>query len=835
MTITNVKEFDILPSRWDYFERRMDKLQEAAGRKVPPIEFKWTRQATTTKPLDSILIPSAMRGNVPDSRQLPNGDWVRDIIPVKIEYGDLINTKFDYVGIVTYGEVKDTAQNLKKNVFVTIAKDAAMSDEEHFQKVERMTPQLEALGEQWTSTKSVKCELCNPEGDGISRHAAYIVQAKEDVRQNTQKSLKGIQPPLNLKKGDIVQLGSACLKDFMGLDVKKIAAFYELDRVVGSYGPNGSPSNPAGWGYKEMGIYDYAERLVMFYGQREREWLNSVGKPFYKLPNKSIYNKGQMSKLHDQKIKEGDGCFIGQAGMRLLKSRVFNLYEDDPNQTPQWMLQPYTGQGGVKSFGWDAQKGIWLDGLHDDYDFIEVMEVNEADGTPIIDENTGDIKMIEVKVPSLNYIRDKLRDTWTGYGRYGRKKKRGEFALKILPIMPPAVDSEYVKNQRDEMVKWLLGIDITNLPDEFKGEADKVQRLKAMAELGYVGEKTAPDAHFWWKFFSIANFKKRQRKEYIKALKEYKDRMTPLLPAGGKWHRIKDKNDSDMFSYLREIYTNYGDRNRASSNDFDIVWMTQAQMDAFPAYKAQKEADRKKQEEERRKYNEYQSKVNKIRSDRYYNRGMMRNIPYEPSLQDFLKFMGQEWEALAQDMDRFSTQATNVVRVFPHALDTVRQAYLTQDEFDKVTNHFRPQLVSQPVSVPTPAPVTIAPTTPTVATKKPAMSKAAAYKLLQSNRPTSYAHSIGTVLPSIDGYCAMVSRPFRRRGMTGYGRTVTIVNTTTDEVYVFFYFGSKIPEQGKYYTVYDVEVEDHNEYKGLKQMIMEDTDGGQVQFIDSSQ
>ena len=35
MTITNVKEYDILPSRWDYFERRMEKLKEAAGRKIP--------------------------------------------------------------------------------------------------------------------------------------------------------------------------------------------------------------------------------------------------------------------------------------------------------------------------------------------------------------------------------------------------------------------------------------------------------------------------------------------------------------------------------------------------------------------------------------------------------------------------------------------------------------------------------------------------------------------------------------------------------------------------------------------------------------------------------
>ena len=72
-----------------------------------------------------------MRGSVPDARQLPNGNWVRDVIPVKIEYGDLINPKFDYIGYVNYGTVKDTAGSLKKAIFPFIVKDAAMSDEEH--------------------------------------------------------------------------------------------------------------------------------------------------------------------------------------------------------------------------------------------------------------------------------------------------------------------------------------------------------------------------------------------------------------------------------------------------------------------------------------------------------------------------------------------------------------------------------------------------------------------------------------------------------------------------------------------------------------------------------
>ena len=118
MAVTNVKEYDILPSRWDYFERRMEKLKEAAGRKIPPIDFEYTAKPATTRPLDALLIPRAILGQVPDSRQLSNGTWVRDVIPVKIEYGDLINPKFDYIGYVNYGQARNTAGDLKKGILI---------------------------------------------------------------------------------------------------------------------------------------------------------------------------------------------------------------------------------------------------------------------------------------------------------------------------------------------------------------------------------------------------------------------------------------------------------------------------------------------------------------------------------------------------------------------------------------------------------------------------------------------------------------------------------------------------------------------------------------------
>ena len=835
--ITNVKEYDILPSRWDYFERRMEKLKDAAGRKIPPIPFDYSAKPATTRPLDALLIPKAVRGAVPDARQLASGQWVRDVIPVKIEYGDLLNPKFDYIGYVTYGEVKDTAGQLKKRPFPYIAKDAAMSDEDHEKRVAELTPRLQAIGDQWTSTKSVKCELCNPKGDGVSRHAAYIVQAKEDVKQ---KGKKGIT--LDLKKGEILQLGSDCLKDFMGLDVNKIAAFYEIDLKVEARGPNGSPSNPAGWGYKEMGVYDYAERLVMYYGQREREYLSSIRKALWELPNSDeIYNPGIISKLMDKSVYygNGDGCFVGGAnpdskgyaknpynvrtGNRLMRGRVFNIYEKDPTQDPQWMFQPFTGTGSV-----EEMEKLWEDGLNDAFQYQNVMMVNQEDGTPQIDEVTGDIVEVEVKVPSAKYILEKLQ------GRnYRTRKEDRKWKLAITPVMPPAADNEFVKDTTRRMMDWIKNLDVN--ASEYKGQADLLVRLKNTVELGYVGEKTVREAPQIWRMFSLHDFKRRQKQDYKtqrKRVKKVNSAYLEQFVTDGKWFTVKDLNNNrDMMQYVSDQY-NYRERNRALQTKYDMVYLTQDQFDAFPAYVAKKEADRKAREEERRKYQEYQNKVSAIINANRFDRPYMRQVPYEPDVQDFLKVLG--WETLADDMERMKSQASNLIRINP-TNDTVRQARLTDAQLTQVQDAFRPQMVtSQGVvpSTPTPAP-TMTPSKSSLQTR-PSMSMAGAKRLLQSNRPANFAYPVGKVLNQIEGYCAMVSRPFYRRGMSGQGRTVTLVDSLKNEVYVFFYYGSNLPEVGQYYNVFDTEVAQHSEFRGLKQLVLEDIDGGQVEFIDAT-
>jgi hypothetical protein len=256
-----------------------------------------------------------------------------------------------------------------------------------------------------------------------------------------------------------------------------------------------------------------------------------------------------------------------------------------------------------------------------------------------------------------------------------------------------------------------------------------------------------------------------------------------------------------------------------------MVYLTQAQMDGFTAYVAKIEADRKAREEEQKKYSAYQQIVRDIANKNRYERTSARQIPYDPDVQEFLKVLG--WEALGQDLDRLSSQGSSLIR-FNQSNNTVSYATITDSQLDKVKAAFRPQLVTQagiynPAAQPQPVTVSKPKTMPKI-------TQSAAKSLLGSNRPANWKYPKGVVLPEIEGYVAMISRPFYRRGMGSQGRTITM-NNKDNEVFVFFYYGTKLPEVGNYYRVVDVEVAQLSEYKGLKQMVIEDRDGGQVEFI----
>ena len=226
---------------------------------------------------------------------------MRDVLPITVEYGELTDAGFEYIGNIKYGQVKSTATGQMQSAFFpTVVQEIGLSDADYEQRVKEVAPQLTALAEKFQSYRDLNCDHCSPTGDQKERHSVEIVRATKDQKRKG----KGGKFTMDLKKMDPMarklqhQIGTACMERYSGLDVNTLAAFYELDRSIGAYGPNGSPQNPAGWGYKEMGVWDYAERMVQYYGAREREWLAGRRMSLWEVAdNRVIYDKGTLSPL----------------------------------------------------------------------------------------------------------------------------------------------------------------------------------------------------------------------------------------------------------------------------------------------------------------------------------------------------------------------------------------------------------------------------------------------------------------------------------------------------------------------------------------------------------
>ena len=156
--------FNILPSRKEFFERRMEAVKKAADARNPKIPFKWTdpnKIVAIQIPLDARLIPRAKANLLPDVRQLSNGDWVRDVLPVTVEYGELTDAGFEYIGEISYAELKDTAtQTWKTGFFPKVVKELGLTDADYEKRVAEIAPQLEALASKFHSYSDLNCDHC---------------------------------------------------------------------------------------------------------------------------------------------------------------------------------------------------------------------------------------------------------------------------------------------------------------------------------------------------------------------------------------------------------------------------------------------------------------------------------------------------------------------------------------------------------------------------------------------------------------------------------------------------------------------------------------------------
>ena len=842
-----IKTFDILPNRLEYFERRMEKVRKAADLADPKIDFFVRKGQGKRVPLPQHLITRAELNQLADTVKIGN-DWFREVIPFEIEYGDLTDLGFNYIGYIKYAaDIFDTRTGITNSgFFPKIIQPLGMTDKDHEDRVAKLSPQLNAMAAKFTDYKSINCDHCNPHGDNRPRHDVFIVQAtKDQVRQGGQKGSKGFK--MNLKKGDILQLGTECMKSYTGIDVKALAAFYELDREVTASGPNASPNNPAGWGWKDMGIYDFADRLVQYFGMREQQWLKSSGTPNSMWEVKSaelLYGKGSMAKLYDGNVADGEGCFIESKGSLLLQARMFNLYENDPTKEAKWLLQPFgskTTNGGVKSM-----QELWEDGKMQYGEYKEVMFINPMTGNPVVDPVTGSAKMIEELVPSAAYIETMLRPTRGRYGGYGNK--RGEWALTIVDVLPPALESKYVETTRNRMLDWINNED----PKKFNGgkNADLIQRLKSMVKIGYVGPKSILYATELWRMFSHADFdrrKKASKKEDIKLMKSVKEAKLLALgfqTSGMKWYKISEDDYSHMYDYARTIYPHPHYQYRTSdafgnawSGKFHMVMMTPAQHGGFAQWNADKIEEEKKEAEKQRVASLYRREIHRIQNEGYsdrYNHGYPRNrsIPYDPTEGEFLAALGWMY-GFDKNMLEVHSSMNNGLWTLDTNSGAVSQAKLNDKQFEMVKDKFRPQVLVQGQVV-SPTSSTVTPPT-TSSNTRPKVAQAAAKRMGYDAKGTStHQGTKGKLIPLVEGYVTFVSRPFYRRGMGGAGHTITLIDPNTKNAYVVFYYGQSLPIVGNYYNLFDVDVESHTSYQGLDQTIITDSAGGQVTFTDAT-
>jgi hypothetical protein len=825
-TITTV-EVDILPSRLEYFERRMEKIAAAAEAKDIP--FKYDVGNAVLKPLPPHLISLAQSNQLSGTQQLPNGDWVREVVPVEIKHGELTHTGFEFVGDLEYGEVQSTATGaMRKQVIWNVSKLMSPAD------ITRMTPQIKARRFNFNKHGSYACDHCNMEGDLKTRHHILLFRSTKDQKVKGKKKAK--RETLELKKDEIVQVGTACSLGYTGLNLADIAAFYGRDRAVPATGAHASPRNPAGWGYKDMALNDYAARLVQFYNMRETEWLQARNMSLWELPNAdSIYSHGTVTALLEGKRKKTkdeqtgrygeEGCFVGQKGNWILQSRLFD-YEDE------YYMQPW----GSNASAIGSVKYI-LDlidqGKTDAGEYVEVLTVDE-DGTPVLDEH-GNFQYTEEWIPSAKYLMEKV---WVKRSRWSFSK--GKWANKILKCYPPPDKSPMVKKTVKNMVRWAKTVDEMKFP----GKENVVLNLKSVAKLGYVGEKTTKWATEMWRYYMIDNFKKRQNADKKKQMlqikasrKEYLDKEIP----GGEWYEFPEDDRYEWAEYAKHLYGSAyrGKFSQAYDAKYRMVWMTPTNHDNYASWFKAKEEERKKQEALATQRRKYQQKANTIyRTQRNMGYGtlrpMMRGIPYEPSKDEFLDFM--DWDSLKDVPPEYTS---NIFRLHRTG-GWVEQAFINDEQMNRVRDKFRPQMVGlTPSATPSPAPPTPAPTAVVASSQpfstKPRISTAVARRMQSSARSSStHVSSAGTgaTIPALDGYCVFVSRPFTQWKTQKTGRTITFISN--GDAYVVFYFGSSPPTVGNYYNLFDVKIAQHTEYKGLKQTVIEDSQGGNIDFVNAT-
>ena len=842
-----VTKFTILPSRIVNFEKRMADVKSAAGKVVPPIEFNMKKFPGIEKPLPKHLIPRAELNALPDSRKV-NGIWVREYIPIEITHGDLTKEQFEYIGYIRYAQ-KTKTSGTGKAFLPELVKPIGMSEEDFVDYQRKWMPELRDMADKFIDKNSVNCFHCNPDGDNKPRDIVRLFRVLEDHQRYGKLDKRGLQ---DLKKDEIIQIGSTCAMGYTGIDVGKLGAFYQFERAVPQKGSYGSPQNPAGWGFDTMSIGDFCERMIRFYGQREKDWLRAEGRdsggynapplPLYKVDSPDIlYSKGKMTALIDgntqseKRMVEGRtkyvrlGCFVDSKHKFLLKARCFDIRAGLKDDIAMWMMQHETGQGSVEEI-----EQLYKDGMKEALHTIEVPQVNPDTGMEVLDPSTGLVKMTTVDVPSPEFMAQQL-----GWNKY-KGAFTGKWRAKCVPIMPPSTDSKTVHKLTNRMISFAKSIQPKN---------DLEFRIKEIVNFGYVGEKTRKDMVNLWPIFMKTQFERRKKQHYKNAVKEWKkasETKLELVNPGATWHEFDPKEFKTLAIYAGTIYSGavspYGFRGQsyqrgdlamAMSHEFNIIYLTSQQWDEYAVWKAEREKKELAEQKEREERHAYDRIVNNIRRENRhsYPRPHNRQIPYTPPIGEFLDLM--EWSDLNVP-DRFN-QANTLFQV--NEFGEVTMATITDTQLERVVRKYRPVIPGQPVAAPPPAPTPSPVTIPASSqpfsekTKKTqAEAKRMEWPLKQSSQ---FVGNKGEIIPRVEGWMIKVTNSFGLKfdvdgNFVPYkdrteGRSWTLASPDGN-AYVIYHplAASYQPKIGQYYNLENVKLVAHDTFNGLKQNVIQD-------------
>ena len=87
---------------------------------------------------------------------------MRDVLPITVEYGELTDAGFEYIGNIKYGQVKSTATGqIQSAFFPTVVQEIGLSDADYEQRVKEVAPQLTALAEKFQSYRDLNCDHCS--------------------------------------------------------------------------------------------------------------------------------------------------------------------------------------------------------------------------------------------------------------------------------------------------------------------------------------------------------------------------------------------------------------------------------------------------------------------------------------------------------------------------------------------------------------------------------------------------------------------------------------------------------------------------------------------------